>query len=137
MLTQRENEVRQTLDDRYAALTGRTAVNDADLCYYLGDSAEYQTWSAISNKIPTMRNRGGIIWWPHLMRFTVPRERLLYLGMPVDASYCAGLGVPIMGTSDEQRSADFAGNAMHLMNVALVELIVLSSFAEVDVQRLP
>ena len=136
ILTERENGVRITLDKKYRELAGQNAENDIDLCYFLGDSADYQTWSYHSGRIPTMRLNNGLFWWPALKRFSIPKEKLLFLGMPVDHVLTQSLGVPCLGATEVDRAAVLAGNAMHLGNVALIELLTFSCFGEIAAQHL-
>ena len=109
---------------------GMSSNTDPDACYFLGDSAGYRTWSCVSGKIPTLRMTGGLYWWPFLGRFSVPKEKLLFLGFPVEPCYATSLDVPLVGAADEHRASELAGNAMHLPSVALVELIALSCFCK-------
>ena len=129
-MTERENSVREELDRKYTVLRRTLPATDPNLVYFLGDSAEWQTWSEHSGKIPTVRLNAGLFWWPALRRFSIAKEKLMFLGLPVDSSYARALGVEKVGTCDTKRASEFAGNAMHLSNIALVQLVVLSCFGE-------
>ena len=122
--------MKEQLDLEYRSLHGVGPDNDFDAVYFLGDSAGYRTWSVLSNKIPTLRMASGLFWWPALQRFSTDKEKLSFLGMPVDPAHCEAMGVPCMGTLDSLRALQFAGNAMNLSNVAVAELVALCCFAE-------
>ncbi|CAE7853058.1 unnamed protein product [Symbiodinium necroappetens] len=66
LLNVRELLCKQQLDDKYLNQRAQHPSRNPNLVYYLGDSAEYCTWSAKSDKIPTYRlgARSGLYWLP-------------------------------------------------------------------------
>ena len=77
LLNQREYITAKDLDHKYERRFQLSPALDIDLVYYLGDSAEYCTWSAVSRKISTFRRSSGLFWIPSQRRFLTGREKLL------------------------------------------------------------
>lgn len=103
---------------------------DLDLVYFLGDSPSYKTWSALTDAVPTFRLNAGVFWFPAARRWLTPVDKLSCLTLPVTPDFAASLGTPMLGARDLRRAATLIGNSMHLLNVAIVQMVALSCFAE-------
>ncbi|CAE7223901.1 unnamed protein product, partial [Symbiodinium sp. KB8] len=92
LLNVRELLCKQQLDDKYLNQRGQHPSRNPNLVYYLGDSAEYCTWSAKSDKIPTYRlgARSGLYWLPGQGRWLTSKA----------------MDVPVLGATDIQRASD-------------------------------
>ena len=130
LLTHRETQTAVALADSYRQQFGEAAVSNKDLVFFLGDNADYQTWSATSNKIPCFRMAGGLFWYPYFGRFMVPADKMAALALPTNDEYAAVMGVPKLLVTDNLRCIAHLGNCMHFSTVALVELVTLVSFGE-------
>ena len=130
LLTNREELVRAELDCKYEVKYKRPAASNKDLVYFLGDSAEYCSWSARSAKIPTYRlnSSSGHYWLPHLNRVMTQKERLVSMGFPVATEMAEAMNVPKLGAADCRRAADILGNSMHLQTCGIMQLVALSCF---------
>ena len=131
LLTDREKAAIAELDHKYEQLyPGSSPRADPDLVYFLGDNpwSWSPTWSATSRKIPTFRLNDGLYWFPAHKRPMCGKDKLSALGMPVEPSFCEQMGVKPVGIQDSHRASLLAGNAMHFMTVATVQLVGLSCF---------
>ena len=130
LLTKREAQTISALNTKYFERFGELAESNANLTYFLGDSADYCCWSAVSGKLPTFRMNAktGKFWMPALSRWLTAKERLCSLGFPVTVEQAHALNVPILGATDVQRAADICGNCMHLQTVGIFQLIALACF---------
>ena len=106
----------------------RRPEDDSNLWVYLGDSAAYKTWSAVSGRLPTYRRSSGLLWSPHYRRWLTGREKLASLGFPVTPAVAMAMGAPMLGVKDTKRAALVAGNAMALSTVGVVELVALCCY---------
>ncbi|CAE7924522.1 unnamed protein product, partial [Symbiodinium necroappetens] len=84
LLNEREETCRQQLDTKYMQRYNVFPCANDNLVYFLGDSAQYCTWSAVSNKIPTYRcnARTAVYWLPSQRRWLTSKERLCSMGFP-------------------------------------------------------
>ena len=131
ILTQREWESLLKCEKEYIERYRRKPGDDPNLVIFLGDDASYSiTWSAHSGAIPTYRNNSktGIFWSPHRKRFLTSREKLASMSWPVVEPIAEGLGTPVFQTLDLVRAADMAGRGMHLISVAINQLVALACF---------
>ena len=131
LLLEREQKAVLTLDEQYWVRFNADPCEDADLCYFLGDSPEYsRTWSAVSGKIPTFRmnSRSGKYWFPMFRRWLTAKERLALMGFPVIPEMACALKVGVFPSLDVHRASDVCGNAMHFSSTALMQLVALSCF---------
>ena len=130
LLNVRELLCKQQLDDKYCARYGQHPSCNSNLVYYLGDSAEYCTWSATSAKIPTYRTsaRSGLYWLPQQGRWLTSKERLTSMGFPCTHETAEAMGVPMLGATDIQRASDLCGNSMHFTTCGIMQLISLGCF---------
>lgn len=130
LLNVRELLCKQQLDHKYTQLRGRHPCQNPNLVYYLGDSAEYCTWSAPSGKIPTYRTtaRSGLYWLPSQDRWLTSKERLCSMGFPCTHEVAEAMEVPMLGATDIQRASDLCGNSMHFTTCGIMQLISLSCF---------
>jgi hypothetical protein len=97
------------------------------LAYNLGDSGTTRaTWTAVSTRLPTFRRNFQLYYFPAFRRWMTPRERLCAMGIPVfhDLAEAAGADTIFL---DADASNQFAGNAMHFPNIALVVVAFLAS----------
>ena len=134
LLTEREDETRARLDEKYLTKYGSLASNDQNLVYFLGDSAEYCSWSAASLKIPTyrMNSKTGKYWMPAHHRWLTAKERLCSMGFPCTPEIARSMDVPMLGAKDAKRAADLCGNAMHFTSCGIMQLIALACFGPCD-----
>ena len=132
LLTEREWKSLQKCESEYASRYGRPASKDPNLVIFLGDDAVSFniTWSAVSGAIPTYRNNAKtcIFWSPFRKRFLTSREKLASMSWPVVAPIADGLGTPMLPTLDIVRAGDMAGRGMHLISVAIHQLVALACF---------
>ena len=130
LLSERENLVRQALDSKYMDKFGQFPSQNSNLIYFLGDSAEYCSWSATSNKIPTYRlnSSTGLYWVPSLNRWLTSKERLCSMAFPCIPEISGAMNVPTLGATDAQRAADLCGNSMHFTTCGIMQLIALACF---------
>ena len=92
LLTVREQNAIEQLQDDYRRRFGKAAEQDEDLCLFLGDSPDWtQTWSAISRRIPTFRRNvaSAKMWFPAMQRWMTPAEK--FLGYKVRTGCCIAL----------------------------------------------
>ena len=131
LLTQRELQTKNGLDDLYMARFHSDPSSNANLTYFLGDSLSYSaTWSALSGKIPTYRlnSSSGKYWLPSRRRWLTAKERLCSMGYPVTKEMSLAMNVPQLFAGDVGRASDMAGNAMHFQTSGILQLLVLSCF---------
>ena len=130
LLNVRELLCKQQLDHRYLQNWGQHPARNPNLVYYLGDSAEYCTWSANSDKIPTYRMgaRTGVYWLPSQGRWLTSKERLCSMGFPCTHESAEAMDVPMLGAIDVQRASDLCGNSMHFTTCGIMQLISLCCF---------
>lgn len=102
--------------------------SDPDLVYFLGDSENYLSWSAVSGKVPTFRMTKGKYWLPAFNRWMTHKEKLLAMGFPCAPELARSLRVPLIGVTDFLRAADVCGNSMHFQSAGIWQLIALSCF---------
>ncbi|CAE7835498.1 unnamed protein product [Symbiodinium sp. CCMP2592] len=126
LLSAREREVVEKLSRKYEEMFGTPAESDRDLVFFLGDSAEWCTWSATSRKIPTFRRNAGSAkyWFPC-------EKRLTALTFPVRSPVGQAAGLPVLQAMDVKRASQLAGNAMALQVAGLVQMVALSCFSPV------
>lgn len=118
----------QTLNNQYKERFGKEPDNQRDLCYFLGDSGVYQSWSATSNRIPAFRRSNhAFTWFPHHRRWMMAVDKLTALGFPVSRQHAAQAGVHPIPVKDFRRASTLAGN---FANVAVVELVGLMCFGK-------
>ena len=72
----------------------------------------------------------GLYWVPSLMRFMTVGEKLAALGMPVQADFARGMGVPQLVIRDEARASAILGNCWNFVQGTVVQMIALACFAE-------
>ena len=130
LLNVRELLCKQQLDDKYIRSFAEHPSQNGNLVYFLGDSAEYCTWSAASAKIPTYRTtaRTGLYWLPKQGRWLTSKERLCSMGFPCTHETAEAMAVPMLGATDIQRASDLCGNSMHFTTCGIMQLISLSCF---------
>ena len=133
LLLPREQETVRGLNALYLKRHGKRASEDPDLCYFLGDSLAYRTWSATSRKVPTFRmnSKTGKFWFPMFDRWATARERLSLMGFPVVPHMAAPMMVGVYPAADVRRASDVCGNSMQFNNAAMMQLIALSCFGPV------
>ena len=134
LLSPREHECKQLLDQNYLSKYGRLARCNPHLVYFLGDSAAYCTWSANSAKIPTYRlnSKTGKYWLPAYDRWMTAKERLCSMGFPCTGELATSMQVPLLGAKDAARAADICGNAMHFTSCGIMQLISLACFGPIS-----
>ena len=130
VLLLREQRVKNQLDEYYRVRFQELPSENIDLCYFLGDSEDYRSWSAVSHQIPTyrMNSKSGLYWLPSRRRWLTTKERLVSMGFPVTPEQSACLDVPCLGSQDTVRAGDMLGNAMHFQVSGIMQLIALSCF---------
>ncbi|CAE7226224.1 desi2 [Symbiodinium sp. CCMP2592] len=130
LLNQREEACRQELDAKYMQKYNAFPCANENLVYFLGDSAQFCTWSAASNKIPTYRvnARTALYWLPSHKRWLTSKERLCSMGFPCTTEVANAMQVPLLGATDIQRASDLCGNGMHFSTCAIMQLVALSCF---------
>ncbi|CAE7902010.1 unnamed protein product [Symbiodinium necroappetens] len=129
LLSERELSTKQGLDFRYVERYGALPSSNPELVYYLGDTAEYCTWSAVSSAIPTYRrNKHAKYWLPSMQRWMTAKERLVSMGFPCTKELAESMSVPALGATDVARAGDLLGNAMHFTTCGIMQLIALSCF---------
>eukprot|EP00438_Fugacium_kawagutii_P023382 Skav217039 [mRNA] locus=scaffold3292:28403:29146:+ [translate_table: standard] len=130
ILNEREQNALTDYETAYFQRFGFTAANDEDLFVFLGDDPAYSlTWS-IYGRLPTyrMNSRHSILWSCKHKRWVTGKERLASLGWPVHPNLASAMECPQTPALDVKRSADLAGNSMHLLNCGVVQAIALSAF---------
>lgn len=134
LLNQREFDTVVTLNARYHLKFQRPPWENANLVYYLGDSASYGSWSACSGKIPTFRcnSSHGLYWMPHKLRWLTARERLTAMGWPCIPGTADAMQVPLFGAKDTKRAADLIGNAMQWQTASIMQLLSLVCFGPAE-----
>jgi hypothetical protein len=132
LLTRFEFDTVNEMNTRYEEQYGQPPEAEPDLCYFLGDAAERQTWSASNQQIPCFRMNAGFMYFPHVQRWMTPEEKLAAMGMPCVEAIAENMCVPTLGVRDVQRSSLLIGNAMNLANVTMVQLVALTCFAYKD-----
>ena len=127
LLSPREEECRRQLDVKFLQKYGMLPGDHSSLVYYLGDSADYCTWSASSQKIPTYRlnAKNAVYWLPKQKRWLTAKERLCF---PCTTEIAGAMQVPLLGATDIRRAADLCGNSMHFTTCGIMQLIALSCF---------
>lgn len=130
LLTCREIGVKNELDFRFEVQFQRQPADVASLIYFLGDSAKFCSWSAISGQVPCYRvnARSGLYWIPSQRRWLTSKERLVSMGWPVTPEQAGHLKVPCLGATDVARASDLCGNAMHFQSAGILQLVALASF---------
>ena len=131
LLLPREIEAARALDKEYWERFGRDPCEDADLCYFLGDSPWHgRTWSAVSGKVPTFRMNCSTAkyWFPRWRRWLTPKEKLALMGFPVVPEMATSMMVGLFPSTEHARAAQVCGNAMHFASVALMQLLSLVCF---------
>lgn len=131
LLTDAERKTVSKMSDTYRERFGSEPETNPNLCFFLGDSASYCTWSAASNKLPTFRRMNhGLYWFPHHRRWMMAVDKLAALGFPTSKPYADAMCVMPVPIRDAKRSSTLSGNCMHLANVALIELVGLVCFGK-------
>ncbi|CAE8720142.1 unnamed protein product [Polarella glacialis] len=132
LLNKRELTCIDDFKSKYAELyPGTSAEDDPDLVCFLGDSTGNRyTWSGASGKISTFRlnAKTGKYFLPHCKRWLTAGDRLGAMGFPVRQNVAEAMGVPQIPILDAARAGDLAGNAMHINNAAIVQLVAMSCF---------
>ena len=133
LLTTREARTMVDLDERYQQRFHEPASSNPNLVYGLGDNADFQSWSAVSGKIPTYRlsTSNSRYWLPAHQRWMSAKERLVSMGWPVCPAMSKAMNVPLIGASDFKRASDLIkviGNSMHLQSTGVLQLIALACF---------
>ena len=78
ILTDREVDVKNTLDQEFRQRYRKRPASQPDLCYFLGDNPSFSiTWSAASGRIPCLRRNAasGKLWFPAKRRWLTAAER--------------------------------------------------------------
>ena len=130
LLNPRESTTRAAMDEKYRAKFQLEPMDNKNLVYFLGDSSEYCSWSATSQKIPTYRlnSKNGKYWLPHNQRLMTSKERLTSMGFPVSKEVAQAMAVPMMGATDCKRAGDILGNSMHFQTSGIMQLLSLACF---------
>ena len=130
LLNQREVATKRELDAAYLERFHEFPSENPDLVYFLGDSAKYCSWSAVSGKIPTYRlnSATGKFWLPAWNRWLTAKERLVSMSFPVTLEMAEAMRTPVLGACDCKRAADMCGNSMHFVTAAAMQLIALCCF---------
>ena len=130
LLLPREEDCRRQLDQKYYDRFKELPGLNYNLVYFLGDSAEYCSWSAHSSKIPTYRcnSKTGLYWLPCQNRFLTSKERLASMAFPCVREIADAMNVPQLGATDAQRAADLCGNSFHFTTCGIMQLIALTCF---------
>ena len=136
LLSTSERDCKWGLDQKYLQRYSRMPATNKNLCYFLGDTAQYCTWSAVSQKIPTyrMNSRLSKYWLPAFGRWMTCKERLCSMGFPCTVEIADTMQVPLLGAKDSWRAADLLGNAMHFTTSGIMQLIALCCFGPADVR---
>lgn len=130
LLTHREAKAMAELDVKYFIKTGQRSNSARNLVYNLADSGDWQSWSAVSGKVPTYRlnQKSSKYWLPALQRWMTSKERLVSMGFPVCREVASSMRAPIIGAADAMRASDLLGNCMHFQSCGIFQLIALSSY---------
>ena len=134
LLTASETRTKQGLDAAFMRRFNALPSSRADLVYFLGDSAEYQSWSAVSHMIPTYRvnSKASKYWLPAQRRWMTGKERLCSMGFPCTKEIADSMHVPALGATDVARAADMCGNAMHFQVCGIMQLLALVCFGPAE-----
>ena len=134
VLSENEQRTVRSLNVKYVDRFGQDPLSDKSLVYFLGDTADYCSWSAVSGRIPTFRvnSKSGKFWLPGHGRWMTCRERLVAMGFPCTLQQSRELGVPVVGAADIRRAADLLGNSMHFQSAGVLQLIALGCFGPLD-----
>ena len=130
LLTIRERSCIASLNQQFRQRFNKDPLLEENLVYHLGDNADYCSWSAVSNKIPTFRvgSKSSLYWLPKHGRWLTAKERLVSMGWPVIHEVAAHQGLPVFGAKDTKRASDLVGNAMHWQTAGVFQLIALCCF---------
>ena len=131
LLCLREIRTKCELDYKYEMKFHAPPTSNPNLVYFLGDSSDYCSWSAVSQQIPTYRlnSSSGIYWLAQQKRWLTSKERLVSMGFPVTIEQAQALKVPCLGASDVVRANDMVlGNSFHFQSAGIMQLIALASF---------
>lgn len=130
VLRTRELETVKELDRKYYYKFGKEAASNRCLAYFLGDSAAYCSWSAVSQRLPTyrMNSRCGLYWLPAHGRWLTSKEKLLSMGFPVTHEQCRALRCQSLGSRDMDRTSDVLGNCFHFQVAGVMQMVALSCF---------
>ena len=126
LLLPREKRVISIHEAEYRNRFGSEPADDPNLCMALGDNSGWGSWSAVSEKIPTFRTSGGLLWFPYFRRWMLPHEKLAVQGVPVEPKFAAEMGVTPLPVRDHQRSASILGNSMNMQIVGMIQGIALA-----------
>lgn len=136
VLTTRELDTVKALDRKYAGKFGEESSANRNLCYFLGDSAAYTSWSASSGCIPTFRMncRSSLFWLPHYRRCLTSKEKLVAMGFPMTLEQCQSLRCESLGSRDMNRASDMIGNCFHFQVSGIMQILSLCCFGPRDVE---
>lgn len=129
LLNHRESVTARDLGIAYQEKYGEDPRANPNLVFFLGDSAEYRSWSAVKGRILTYRLNKGIYWVPAQGRWLTNKERLVSMGFPVTPELAQCLSVPMLGARDCKRASDLVGQAMHFQTAGVFQLLALSCFS--------
>ena len=134
LLSDSELDCKRRLDSKYLARFNSPPFQNRQLVYFLGDSADYCSWSAISKKIPTYRlnQKTSKYWLASCGRWMTSKERLCSMGFPCTVELAQAMQVPLLGARDAARAADLLGNSMHFTSCGILQLIALACFGPID-----
>ena len=94
---------------------------------YCGHRRRYRRlWCKTVGRVGT-----GKHWCCSRHRWLTGRQKLGTLGFPISNEVAQSMGVPPVPVRCTKRAEHVAGNAMHFSNVAIMQLIALSCFAQV------
>lgn len=129
-LSTSERKIVRELSEKYAERFLQSPETDPLLVYFLGDTAGYCSWSAVSKKIPCYRlnSKTSKYFLPCHKRWLTPKERLVSMAWPCTVEQATELDVPLLACSDLMRASSVLGNSMRFTTVGIFQLICLSCF---------
>ena len=105
-------------------------MDSVDNVYFLGDNPSFSvTWSCYSKKLPTFRRNSGWYYQRATGRVMTPSCKLSALAWPTTNEMAKSMLTSTLPSLDVKRSELMQGNAMNLMNVAIVVLLGLACFS--------
>ncbi|CAE7573692.1 unnamed protein product [Symbiodinium pilosum] len=132
ILTDREKRAISILSQEYVRRFKELPESNSNLCFFLGDDPQWSyTWSAISNKIPTLRRNAASskMWFPSVRRWLTQAETLGAMSIPVRWAVANEMGLQPVPVKDPKRAASLVGNAMAFSCVGVIQMISLSCFS--------
>ena len=123
LLSQKQRDTLKAAEVAWADKYGSSAQTDPLCVFDLSQSIERLSISR--GMLPTLRTQSERLWSPMQKRWMTFAERLACMGYPVYSDLAAAARVPI-DTISPKGPRFSVGNAMHVANLGIIVLVVLS-----------